>query len=353
MSIWMRRFCVCMALLCVGAVSTAQEEQPAPPQAPSSAAQPEEALLMQAMEHNPDILTAKAEMEKARAEFEATQFRVARDVLSLRSELKALENILETTRIRVDNGTRSTDELVEVELEFLKAENQLQYLLGNVGGRPLGARPGGGGGFGGGFGDGGGGVGGFAAMAQMRIPQPRPAYEEGTPENLRGPLASPVSFTFTDTSLIDICDFLAQQYEINITVDLVFTPPMIQIDLRDVPLRDALLALTDQMGDACFVMRDYGLFLTTRERAQTLAGVTIPEDVPYLAPMPIQGGGGGGGGGFGGGGGGFGFGGGFGGGGGGFGGGGAGGFSGGSGGGSTGPGDAPGKAPAAPQEPSN
>lgn len=164
------------------------------------------------------------------------------------------------------------------------------------------------------------GVRGFDALAQMRIPQPRPAYEEGTPENLRGPLASPVSFTFPDTSLIDILEFITQQYEINITVDLIFTPPMIQINLRNVPLRDALLALTDQVGDACFVIRDYGVFLTTRERAQTLAGVTIPEDVPYLAPLPpgqFQGGFGGGGGSL------------------------------------TGPGDAPGKAPAAPQEPIN
>lgn len=178
------------------------------------------------------------------------------------------------------------------------------------------------------------GVRGFDALAQMRIPQPRPAYEEGTPEDLRGSLASPVSFVFNDISVMDIFDFFFEQYELSITVDLVFPPPQIRhVELRNVPMRSALLALTDQMGDACFVIRDYGLFLTTRERAQTLAGPTIPEDVPYLAPLPpgqFQGGFGGGW----------------------FSGGGGGGFGGG-GGSLTGPGDAPGKAPAAPQEPIN
>ena len=316
MNVWTGRLCLCMTLLCVGAISVAQveaprAEQPKPSQRPSPAEQPEELLLMEAMEHNPDIRTAKAEMEKAQAELEATRFRVAREVLNLRSELKALEKILEKARRRVDIGTASTDELVEVELEFLKAENQLQYLLGNVGGRPLGTRPGGGGGFAGGFGGGGGRVGGFAAFAQMRIPQPRPEYEEGTPERLREMLENPIAITFEDINLMDIFEFITHTYEINITVDLAFTPPMIrQINLRDVPLRSAFLALTDKMDDACFVIRDYGLFLTTRERAQTLAGVTIPEDVPYFAPLPpgqFQGGfgggwfGGGGGGGFGGG----------------------------------------------------
>ena len=99
---------------------------------------------------------------------------------------------------------------------------------------------------------------------------------------------------------MEIFDFMSNTYEINITVDLAFTPPTIrQINLRNVPLRSVFLALADKMGDACFVIRDYGLFLTTRERAQTLAGPTIPEDVPYFAPMPMQGGFGGGGGGFG------------------------------------------------------
>ena len=104
-----------------------------------------------------------------------------------------------------------------------------------------------------------------------------------------------MAINFEDINMMEIFEFITDTYEINITVDLAFTPPTIrQINLRNVPLRSVFLALADKMGDACFVIRDYGLFLTTRERAQTLAGPTIPEDIPYFAHMPMHGGFGGG-----------------------------------------------------------
>lgn len=278
-------------------------------------------VMARAVERNPEIRRMRAAVEMAQADFDGTLAEVTSQLRGLHllwevqvgifeREVEALED----SRVTADHASassslRRTNHTLEA---ITKTYSEIMELSGGGrGGRPnriAGPAP----------------MGGFAAFAQMRIPQPRPDFSEGTPENLTRILANPVSFIFTEISVMDIFGFISDTYDLYITVDLAFTPPVIRhIELRNVPLRNALLALTDQMGDACFVIRDYGLFLTTRERAGTLAGVTIPEDVPYFAPIApgqFQGGFGGGGGGFGGGGGGFGFGGGFGGGGGGFGG---------------------------------
>lgn len=303
-------------------------------------------VMAMAMERNHDIRRARAAVDMAQAEFDGTLAKLTSQLselhASLESRANSIENVDDINLIeretnpptRMKNRAGNTGRM----LEFLtKTHGEIMKLLGGErGGRPnRAANPGP--------------MGGFAAMAQPRIPQPRPEYEEATPERLREILESPMGIVFEDINLMDIFEFISDTYEINVTVDLAFTSPMIRrINLRDVPLRSAFLALTDKMGDACFVIRDYGLFLTTRERARTLAGVTIPEDVPYFAPIPVQGG-------FGGGGGGFGFGGSFGAGGGGFGGGGSGGGSGGGGGGIgvRGPASGLGGAIPPPQKPNN
>ena len=265
-------------------------------------------LMALAMEQNPAIRRARAAVDMAQADLDKTLVELTPKLRSMLERWEEVKRAIDERARIYESTKRAADDEMLLEyssflkevMEFLTREREeFTPPVGSERGRSRHRAAVSGT------------VGGFAAFAQMRMPQPRPEYAEGTPENLREILEAPIGITFEDVSLMDILDFISGTYDINITVDLAFTPPIIgHIDLKNVLMRSALLALTDKMGDACFVIRDYGLFLTTRERAQTLAGVTIPEDVPYLVPLPagqFQGGFGGGGGGFGGGGFGFGF----------------------------------------------
>jgi hypothetical protein len=49
-------------------------------------------------------------------------------------------------------------------------------------------------------------------------------------------------------------------------------------------VRSLLLAIADQADGICFVARDYGLFVTSVERAWRMPGATIPEEVPLKVP---------------------------------------------------------------------
>jgi hypothetical protein len=51
----------------------------------------------------------------------------------------------------------------------------------------------------------------------------------------------------------------------------------------EIPLRSLLLAIADQIDGMCFVVRDYGILVTTTERAWSLPGATIPAEVPFRA----------------------------------------------------------------------
>ena len=241
-------------------------------------------LMAMATEHNTEIRRVRAAVEMAQAEFDGALAKLTSQLRELHMRLdrqvRALENPAESVETPKDiNALRRLEASAYNTNRKLRAitrtHGEIMRLLGGERGgrrnRVAGSAP----------------MGGFAAFAQMRIPQARPAYEEGTPENLRATLGAGINIIFQDMSVVEIFGYIIDTYEINITVDLAFTPPIIrQINLKHVSLRSALLALADQMGDACFVIRDYGLFLTTRERAQTLAGPTIPEDVPYFAPVP-------------------------------------------------------------------
>lgn len=54
----------------------------------------------------------------------------------------------------------------------------------------------------------------------------------------------------------------------------------------DTRMRSALVALSDVYHDICFVFRDYGILVTTREAAQSMYSATIPEWVPLTVPPP-------------------------------------------------------------------
>ncbi|HQE81455.1 MAG TPA: hypothetical protein PLM14_00560 [Candidatus Hydrogenedentes bacterium] len=119
------------------------------------------------------------------------------------------------------------------------------------------------------------------AAPWVRVPRP-PLSEE--PDNaVHAALENPVSIEFQDESLSEVAQFISEYVAVNIVVDTAADRP-VSIALKDVPLRDALLALSDAGQDICFVIRDYGIFATTQERAIYINAPTIPGTVPLCVP---------------------------------------------------------------------
>ena len=164
-------------------------------------------LMAMAMERNHDIRRARAAVDMAQAEFDGTLAKLTSQLselhASLESQVNWIENVDDVNLIeretapptRMKNRAGNTGRTLEF---LMKTHGEIMILLGGErGGRPNWATdpsP----------------MGGFAALAQPRIPQPRPEYAEGTPERLRAILENPMGVAFEDVSVMDILDFMIE-----------------------------------------------------------------------------------------------------------------------------------------------
>lgn len=119
------------------------------------------------------------------------------------------------------------------------------------------------------------------------VPAPRPQFPEGVDEQLSMIVNSPVSIVFEKIDIRELLEFLSDTYELNFNVDAALPAVPITINLRNVSMRNALLATTENAGDLCFVFRDYGFFVTTSERAMTMNAPAIPPNIPLLVPTQV------------------------------------------------------------------
>ena len=139
-------------------------------------------LIVRAMERNPELRRTQAGLDMAQAEFDGALAKVTSQLRELRTRLETqVRTVAETPVHSVSNWEPdSKQELryaVQISRERLrslaKTHGEIQELLGGEPGgsssRASFSSP----------------MGGFAALAQPRIPQPRPDYEEGGSESLR------------------------------------------------------------------------------------------------------------------------------------------------------------------------
>ncbi len=124
-------------------------------------------------------------------------------------------------------------------------------------------------------------------LNQPRIPAPRPELSEENKSQTAMALESPVSIEFEKETLRNISEFISEYVGVNIVMDvgLPAADEPVSVKLQDVALKNALLALVDAYGDLCFVIRDYGIFATTTERAMTIDAPTVPANVPLLVSI--------------------------------------------------------------------
>ena len=228
--------------------------------------------LAAAMQGNPEIAMAKAKLALAEAELSGARFETARKVVYLWGDLQTQKELLEMARHDFDRATRlhkagSANEedvngvrksLIEVQAKVSRTESELDYLISRgvaeaVSGGGVSAAP--------------------ATPRTMAAPLQLP---HGTPvERIRDALLTRTELNFIKTPLTDVVDYLKDRHKIEIQIDakalsnagLKADMPL-TIDLKLLTLANALLAMEDQTPELKFVVRDYGILVTSLKRAR-------------------------------------------------------------------------------------
>jgi hypothetical protein len=258
-----------------------------------------EEMLALALRSNPEILLAESKLRQAQSELNQVRLKVTEEVVSLYYERRKQEELsaqlnqqLKVVQAAFRAGEIPSEKVIEAMIARSNAaaavpqiEAQTRYLLGLGGDNPtrylLGL---------------GGDAPGSQAMRQAGARSevvttlPRPEM----PEKFRKILDMPASFEFEDTRLELALEYFSTEYKTRFLIDAAATGEVggespITLRVDDFTLLQALQAILDVgFSDArgyrlCFVIRDYGILVSTPERARKLYGATIPPELPMDA----------------------------------------------------------------------
>ncbi len=261
------------AFIVLAGAGTPGAQSPAVAPVPSSL----EDQIALALRSNPDVLLAEAKVRQAQAELNAARLKVTQQVLAGHFEQEKQEQVmrhmevqLEAAMQQVKAGVVSSDvaeaakiALIGAKVALEQSVAQQRYLLG-VGSLP-----------------------GLALPAEAKEAAPAPAARRPEiPAALQPRLDGPVSLGGAADEQIPVRDVVRMLKDAS-TVAFILDQNVDGSELAvrslpaDVPLRSLLLAIADQMDGLCFVIRDYGILVTTQERAWRISGATIPPEVPY------------------------------------------------------------------------
>jgi hypothetical protein len=225
-----------------------------------------ESVVQSALRNSPEIRKAELAVEAAQAELALVRAKITRDAIAVHSKVTNLRDHKLHVETRVNTGTSPQIELQQVLMALAEVEAELKYLTGSgtSGIRKSESRPEP-----------------FNFFERKPVPVKRPQMDKGS--RIVEILSNPVGITFEDILLTEITRTLTDNYDLNFNIDAtLFDYKIPYINLKDVSMLDALLAFAEQNEEICFVIRDYGIFVTTRERAVKIPGPTIPANIPYF-----------------------------------------------------------------------
>lgn len=259
-----------IVVMSLTAVSTAHAEEVLPSQ---------DQALARALVNHPGIVAAKAKVALAEAELYGKRMEVSRQVLGLYGSLKMLEVQIDASKANLSRlkaefekakglaasgaADQSTEDKIAAEVhaaeahlvsaigEREQAEKELRLLIGNATQAAEAASPL------------------EAASANLQAPQ-GPIVEK-----VRIVLEKPIKLDFVETPLQQIMQMLSDDAGVMFSIqrpvlESIALSVDAEISLRtnEVRLRDALQAFEDANPDLQFVLRDYGILLTTKDYAQ-------------------------------------------------------------------------------------
>ncbi len=213
--------------------------------------------LLAAQQTHPDILAAEAKVRLAEAELEQVRFKVAQEIIAFQSELQTQrEEVYRLSELfkaqEVDHG-----DLVQAKAKLAALEAKMPYLLGQqTPGIPRTGNP-----------------------AKLG-PGPKPLRGK-VAEAVCTAIAKPTQMAFIDTPIGGIAEALTDHYKIAFIVDkndpLIEPDMTVTIHLQGLPLGAAFQALEDTYPPLHFVIREYGILITSKNSAVARQGVSAVE----------------------------------------------------------------------------
>ncbi len=250
--------------------------------------------LAAAMERNPNIITAQAKARLAEAELNAVRMETAGKIATLWSELRSQEELLASAEARFKSeehlnkvgGEPKTypdakTAMIDAAAKLARTKSALRYMIGvavstNVSTNNATTTD-------------------VSCVGRLEL-LPKPAQLPRGPmvEKVRQALLAPTQMEFVDTPFFDVVDYLKAYHEIEIQLD-EHSFPMAQkgfprdtkmtFNLKGISLAAAIQAIEDQYPPLRFVVRDYGILITERERARE-EGYFTCEALAKLGELP-------------------------------------------------------------------
>src|SRR4051794_7428750 len=256
--------CIVLALAAVGSVR-AEEALPSQDQA-----------LAGALENHPDIVAAKAKVAMANAELYGKRMEVSRQVLGLFGSLKKLDAQIGASKAVLSRSKEDVErakqagpgmdqatkdklaaevriaewQLVQTTGQREQAEKELRLMIGT------------------------------GAPAEAKSPHTATAVARQTPqgpivEKMKIILEKPVKMDYVDTPLQDIMPYLTDTTGVKFSVQKaaladagIGTDQPVSLNTSEIPLHAALQAFQDANPELQFVLRDYGVLVTTKEYSE-------------------------------------------------------------------------------------
>ncbi|MGO9112534.1 MAG: hypothetical protein ACLP9L_25165 [Thermoguttaceae bacterium] len=220
--------------------------------------------LAQAMDKNPGILASKAKVAMAEAELKSVRFEVARQVVACWNEIDDQQRAiaLAEEQIKVAEHGPPDDSkahvaksaLIDLKAKLARAQSELQFL----GGQAPPASP----------------ASLTSSSTAATVQAPLQLPHGWMVEKIRKLLHAPTTIEFVETPLKDVFDYLKDYHHIEIQLDDSALPAEKQsspmtMNLSGVSLAAALQRMEDnKFGELKFVVRDYGILVTTPTRAK-------------------------------------------------------------------------------------
>jgi len=204
--------------------------------------------LLAAQQTNPDILAAEAKVRLAQAELEQVRVKVAREIIAANWELQTQRVAVERAEAQSQAGKGDRRQLIMEKAKLEELEASMPYILGK--GMP---------------GEAGGSVSGKKS-ASPKLP-PKEVVEQ-----VAAVLDNPTELdNIIEMPLLDVADFLRDYHNLVFLVDggdsFITRDTVITINTSSVPLGAALEALEDTNPPLHFVIRGYGILITSKESA--------------------------------------------------------------------------------------
>jgi hypothetical protein len=275
--------------------------------APAAPAPSLDQSLTQAMDKNPNIVAARARVAMAEAELKNAQHEVAWKVVVCWNGLKEQEVAAATARDRLklvqgshNEGTVPAQEvtaaksaLIDAEARLERSRSELEFLIGRA--PPAVSRS-------------------LAASPGLDVSRPPLQIPRGPMvDNIRRALNDPSQVEFVETPLSDVLDYLKDKHRIEIQLDSaslgkvgVTADCPITMNLKAASLAALLQFWDDNLREMKLVVRDYGVLVTTPERAReagylpvvdlaralggsgTPVGERVLEPAPPKRPVPAK-----------------------------------------------------------------